>query len=111
MVDSSIFERSEIPDLINIRSLTRAPSIAQQSADTASIQTERDPDDLPLTFEELPGVTIDTKNGRMEYIKAELLNIKIDRRSWIWAHKYDLVEVNTKVAYWICRVRKGLRIS
>ncbi len=65
MVDSPASERSGTPVIVNPWSVTRARSITQQSADAASIQTEPDSDNRPLTFE-LPRVTIDTKNGREE---------------------------------------------
>ena len=56
-------------------------------------------EDVRQTFEELPRITIPTKQGRREYVKAELLNSQNERRSWIQAHGYDIVDVKTKESY------------
>ena len=58
MVDSSGSESPGTPVVVNLESLRRLRSVAQQSADTASTQTESDPENLPQIFEELPRVTI-----------------------------------------------------
>jgi hypothetical protein len=72
-------------------------SIAQQSADHSdAVYTRVKPDNLedgPQTFEELPRITIPTKQGHREYVKAELLDSQNERRSWIWAHGYDIINV------------------
>jgi len=60
MVDSPASERPGTPVVVNLESLRRLRSVAQQSADTASTQTESDPENLPQIFEELPRVTIIT---------------------------------------------------
>jgi len=54
MVDSPASERPGTPVVVNLESLRRMRSVAQQSADTASTQTESDPENLPQIFEELP---------------------------------------------------------
>jgi hypothetical protein len=96
------------PTFFNLQTTTRSRSIAQQSADhadTVSTQAEHDDlEDIPQTFEELPRITIPTKQGRREYVKAELLNSQNERRSWIWAHGYDIVDVKTKESYWRCTI-------
>ena len=96
------------PAFFNLQTAARNRSIAQQSADhsdTVSTQAEHDDlEDIPQTFEELPRITIPTKQGRREYVKAELLNSQSERRSWIWAHGYDIVDVKTKESYWRCTI-------
>jgi len=65
----------------NLRSSTRRRTIAKQALNTASIQTESDPDAIPRIFEELPRVSINTPKELKKYIKAELLNTRYNRRS------------------------------
>ena len=72
MTDSPASEHSETPDIVNLRSLPRTQSIAEQSIYAASNQPEPDSDNRPLTFEELPRITINTKEGRKEFVKAVL---------------------------------------
>ncbi len=52
-------------------------------SNTASVQVEQD-DELSRTFEELPRITINTKDGRKEFVEAKYLNTLAARRSWIW---------------------------
>ena len=77
-------------------------SIAKQSNYASSTQAEHADSDNPSTFEDLPRITIYTREGRKQYIDARLLNNRIKRRSWIWLHRHNLVEVGTKKPYWAC---------
>lgn len=102
MASSSDSMLSDAGIFVNLRSSTRRRTVAQQARDTVSIQAEPDPDTIPRTFEELPRVSINTPKGLKEYVKAELLNTRYDRRSGIWDYGYDLVEAETKAPYWKC---------
>src|SRR6266536_3184788 len=91
MPNTSNAESQNAPIFINLRTAARGRSIAQQNADTVSTRAN-----IPQTFEELPRIMIDTRQGRREYVKAELLNSQNERRSWIWTHNYDIVDVKIK---------------
>src|SRR6266536_1589469 len=70
--------RTDAPDselstaslFLNLRPSTRARSVAQQSADSASVQVEPG-DEIPRTFEELPRITINTREGRKKFVEAK----------------------------------------
>ncbi len=80
IADSFYSKRSKTPIFLNLQSFSSTLSIAQQSADTTSIQIKRD-DELPRTFKKLPRITINTKNGRKEFVETKHLNTLTTRRS------------------------------
>src|SRR6266511_2238530 len=102
MTDSSFSEVLGTSVAFNFRSATRARTITQQITDTASIQVV--PDALPRIFEDLPRITLATKKGSIKYVNADLLIIVREKRSWIWEHKYNLVEIRSKDTYWKCKI-------
>jgi len=104
MADSPASDPPETPITFNVRSATRAQTVAQQIEDIASIQVE--PDQLPRTFEELPRITLITTKGPIEYVNSDLLTSVRPKRSWIWEHGYDLREVRSKDTYWKCKMHR-----
>ncbi len=102
MTDSSASECSGTPVITDLRSLPRVQSITEQSNYASFTQAKQADSDNPSTFEDLPRITIYTREGRKQYIDARLLNNRVERRSWIWLYGHDLVEVGTKKPSWAC---------
>ena len=46
-------------------------------------------------------------------VEVELVNGQNERRSWIWAHGYDIIDIETKESYCndVCRVRESIFIG
>ena len=81
MIDSSAFEYIGTPVSTGLRFLPRVQSITEQSNYASFIQAEYADFDNSLIFEDLPRITIYTREGRKQYIDTRLLNNRVKRRS------------------------------
>ena len=81
---SPITESGDIPAF----TVMRLPLWSNLSLNKAALLScnPSDPDSISQSIEDLSRITIHTRDGRKECVKAEFLNRSQSRRSWIWEY-------------------------